>query len=175
MAYAYERKEDTYSYDPNEDYSKKMKEAADMGDYAAAAKYEQQRNEKILGEGLSQYEPTNQYAQYLEDAEDSSAYSGQMQELLDRIMNREDFSYDLNGDALYQRYKDRYTQQGKLAMEDTMGKAAALTGGYGNSYAQTLETSQRTSSAHTGKTRSLNSFVMLLWIVYAIQMRLSRK
>lgn len=29
-------------------------------------------------------------------------------------------------------------QQGKLAMQDTMGQAAALTGGYGNSYAQTV-------------------------------------
>lgn len=32
---------------------------------------------------------------------------------------------------------DRYVQQGQQAMMDTMGQAAALTEGYGNSYAQT--------------------------------------
>lgn len=57
--------------------------------------------------------------------------------VIDKILNREKFSYDLNGDALYQQYKDRYMQQGKMAMQDTMGQAAAMTGGYGNSYAAT--------------------------------------
>lgn len=61
----------------------------------------------------------------------------QLSDLYDRIMNREQFSYDLNADALYQQYKDKYQQQGKQAMLDTMGNAAALTGGYGSSYAAT--------------------------------------
>ena len=43
----------------------------------------------------------------------------------------------MNSDALYQQYRDLYTQQGQMAMMDTMGQAAAMTGGYGNSYAQT--------------------------------------
>ncbi|MBE6924426.1 MAG: hypothetical protein E7466_04210 [Ruminococcaceae bacterium] len=60
----------------------------------------------------------------------------ELDELTDRILNREKFSYDLNGDAFYNQYKDKFTQQGKLAMMDTMGQAAALTGGYGSSYAQ---------------------------------------
>ena len=67
-----------------------------------------------------------------------SKYEDQIQGLLDRIMNREAFSYDFNADPLYQQMKDRYTQQGKLAMQDAMGNAAALSGGYGNSYAQTV-------------------------------------
>lgn len=57
-----------------------------------------------------------------------------LKDVKDRIKN---FSYDVNTDALYQQYKDQYVRQGKLAMADTMGQAAALTGGYGNSYAQT--------------------------------------
>lgn len=69
-------------------------------------------------------------------------YSSKWQSYLDdqvyKIMNREKFSYDLNGDALYQQYKDQYTLQGQQAMMDTMGQAAAMTGGYGNSYAQTV-------------------------------------
>ena len=65
-----------------------------------------------------------------------SQWQDKLDELLGRIQNREPFQYDLNGDALYQQYKDRYIQQGQQAMMDTMGEAAALTGGYGNSYAQ---------------------------------------
>lgn len=67
------------------------------------------------------------------------SYSNQasFDEIMNKILNREEFSYDLNGDALYQQYKDKYIQQGKMAMQDTMGQAAAMTGGYGNSYAAT--------------------------------------
>lgn len=65
-----------------------------------------------------------------------SQWQAQLDEVLDSILNREDFSYDLNGDALYQQYKDQYTNQGKMAMLDTVGQTAALTGGYGNSYGQ---------------------------------------
>lgn len=65
-------------------------------------------------------------------------YGQQMQEVLDAIRKRKKFSYDLNGDALYQQYKDKYVQQGKQAMQDTMGQAAALTGGYGSTYGQAV-------------------------------------
>ncbi len=57
---------------------------------------------------------------------------------LEQYENRDPFSYDFNSDALYQQYKDQYIQQGQMAMMDTMGQAAAMTGGYGNSYAQTV-------------------------------------
>ena len=63
-------------------------------------------------------------------------YSGEYKNILEGYLNRDPFSYDLNGDALYQQYKDKYIQHGKMAMQDTMGQAAAMTGGYGNSYAQ---------------------------------------
>ena len=67
----------------------------------------------------------------------TSPWQTQLDETLNKILNREKFSYNLNGDALYQQYKDQYMLQGQQAMMDTMGQAAALTGGYGNSYAQT--------------------------------------
>jgi hypothetical protein len=57
---------------------------------------------------------------------------------LSQYQNRDPFSYDFNSDALYNQYKDMYIQQGQMAMMDTMGQAAAMTGGYGNSYAQTV-------------------------------------
>ena len=65
-----------------------------------------------------------------------SEWTEKLNGMLDKIMNREPFQYDLNADALYQMYKDQYVQQGRMAMQDTMGKAATMTGGYGNSYAQ---------------------------------------
>jgi hypothetical protein len=51
-------------------------------------------------------------------------------------MNMGDFKYDAESDPVYQQYKQQYMQQGQQAMRDTMGQAAALTGGYGNTYAQ---------------------------------------
>lgn len=64
-------------------------------------------------------------------------YGQQIDDALNKILNREQFSYNLNADPLYNQYKDQYMRGGKLAMQDTMGQAAALTGGYGNSYAST--------------------------------------
>lgn len=79
-------------------------------------------------------------------------------ETINQIMNREKFSYDLNGDALYQQYKDQYTTQGKMAMMDTMGQAAAMTGGYGNSYAQSVG-----QQAYQGYLQQLNDKVPELY------------
>ena len=64
-----------------------------------------------------------------------SPYKDQLAALYDKAMNRADFSYDPNADPIYQMYKDRYTQNARQGMEESMANAAALTGGYGNSYA----------------------------------------
>lgn len=68
----------------------------------------------------------------------SGDLNGQLNDLYTQIMNRPSFSYDLNADMLYQQYKDQYVNQGQQAMKDTMGQAAALTGGYGSSYGQSV-------------------------------------
>ena len=67
-----------------------------------------------------------------------SQYDAQIQDLYNQIMNRGAFKYDSKTDPLYQQYVQDYTQQGKMAMRDTMGQAAALTGGYGSTYAQSV-------------------------------------
>ena len=66
----------------------------------------------------------------------AGTYDAQLNEIYNQIVNRKPFQYDVNEDMLYQQYKDQYTNLGQLAMRDTMGQAAALTGGYGNTYAQ---------------------------------------
>lgn len=68
----------------------------------------------------------------------NSEWQGQLTDVIGQILNRDKFSYDLNADALYQQYANQYINQGKMAMMDTMGQAAQLTGGYGNSYAQSV-------------------------------------
>ena len=87
-----------------------------------------------------------------------SQWKSQLDSLMNSIMNRDKFSYDLNGDALYQQYKDKYIQQGKLAMADTMGQAAAMTGGYGSSYAQSVG-----QQAYQGQLDNLNDIVPELY------------
>lgn len=66
----------------------------------------------------------------------SNAYAGQMEELLGKILDRPGFSYDPQSDPAYLEAKSRAEKMGKAAMEDTMGQAAALTGGYASSYSQ---------------------------------------
>lgn len=87
-----------------------------------------------------------------------SSWQTQLDDTLSKILNREKFSYDLNGDALYQQYKDQFTTQGKLASMDTMGQAAALTGGYGSSYAQAAG-----QQAYQGYLQQLNDVVPELY------------
>ena len=67
-----------------------------------------------------------------------SQWQGQLDDIIGQILNRDKFSYNLNEDALYQQYANQYINQGRMAMMDTMGQAAAMTGGYGNSYAQSV-------------------------------------
>ena len=64
-----------------------------------------------------------------------SKYSQQIEAILNDILNREKFEYNLNADPLYHQYRELYTENGKKAMMDTVADASALTGGYSNSYA----------------------------------------
>lgn len=89
---------------------------------AAVEAYKQQLQQQI----------TNKPGQY------QSQYQQQLDDLYQQITGRKPFSFDAEADALYQQYKDQYQALGKEAMADAMGQAAALTGGYGNSYAQNV-------------------------------------
>lgn len=59
------------SYDSNIDYQAEIDKAVADGDYAKAAIYEQQRNQKIKDMGLN-YGTTNKYSQYLNGGSGSS-------------------------------------------------------------------------------------------------------
>lgn len=66
----------------------------------------------------------------------SSPYSGQISDLTGQLNDRE-FHYDYTQDPAYAYYKSLYQQQAQRAGEHAQASAAALGGGYGNSWATT--------------------------------------
>lgn len=68
-------------------------------------------------------------------------YVNQYKDIMDQavgaVLGREKFAYDPATDPAYQQYADAYTRMGKRAMDDTLGKVAARTGGLASSYAAT--------------------------------------
>lgn len=87
-----------------------------------------------------------------------SKWGAELDALYDKITNREKFRYDVYDDPMYQQYKMQYQNLGRTAMMDTMGQAAALTGGYGSSYGQSV--GQQTYDAYL---QSLNDVVPELY------------
>lgn len=84
----------------------------------------QQYKNKLTG--LENNKPDNFY----------SNYSGQVDDILDTILNRPSFNENsVYKSDLYKNYRENYVQQGQKAMRDATGNAAALTGGYGSTYA----------------------------------------
>lgn len=69
-------------------------------------------------------------------AEDNAWYQ-QAKQNAEALLNRPAFRYDPDADPLYQSARQQYVRLGKQAMEDTLGRTAALSGGYASSYAQT--------------------------------------
>ena len=83
-----------------------------------------------------------------------SQWDSELTELYNRIANRKPFSYDIGTDPVYQQYREQYQRQGRLAMQDTMGQAAALTGGYGSTYGE-----QVGQQAYNAYLQNLNDIV----------------
>lgn len=65
-------------------------------------------------------------------------YDAAMDTYLNAPFKYDEFKYNLEADPFYQQLSNRYQKQAQLGMEDAIGRAAALTGGYGNSYAMSL-------------------------------------
>lgn len=111
-------------------------------------KYEESDKSKQYGTDLAQHEQ-NKVGEWT-----GGKWQESLNSAVDKVTNRKPFTYDLNGDALYQQYKANYINQGRTAMQDTIGQASALTGGYGNSYAVTAG-----SQAYQNSLDNLNNIV----------------
>ena len=103
------------------------------------------RTAKALAELEAGYKPSDSVKEALAHRDSvasqrpgdyESLYEQQLAQLYEELTGRAPFSYDPEADGGFQQYTQLYTQRGRAAMEDTMGQAAALTGGYGSSYAQ---------------------------------------
>lgn len=83
----------------------------------------------------------NQWTSY-EKNNKPGEYAGTWADVLNRkvtnYINQDPYSYKSQNDASYQAAKDQYTKTGQQAMKDTMAQASALTGGYGNTYSQSV-------------------------------------
>ncbi len=95
-----------------------------------------------------QYQAQNNPGQY------KSAYSGIINDYRGRIQNRKPFSYDPFSDPVYQQSKKAAEENGRLAMQNTMAQASALTGGYSNSWA-----SSAAQQSFNGYMRDLNEMI----------------
>lgn len=85
-------------------------------------------------------------------------YAGAIDAAFQNIVNRGQFNYDLNNDAMYDQYRDKYLANAKISMMDAMGQAAGLTGGYGSSYGQ-----QVGQQAYDAQLQKLNDIVPELY------------
>ena len=88
----------------------------------------------------------------------TSRWDKELDSLYEQIANRKAFSYDLGTDPMYRQYREQYRSAGRLAMENTMGAAASLTGGYGSSYSQ-----QAGQQAYNAYLQKLNEVVPELY------------
>lgn len=64
-----------------------------------------------------------------------TSYTDQINDMMNKIQNRDEFEYDVDKDQLFQQALASAMGSGKTAMQDTIGQASALTGGYGSTYA----------------------------------------
>ena len=141
MAYEFKK------YNKSDDVKKAEAKAAEYDTYTESNAVTDYRNK------LTDYETNNKVAEW-----NGGTYGEALKGALDAYNNREKFSYDLNGDALYQQYKDKFINQGRLAMADTIGQASAMTGGYGSSYAVTAG-----NQAYQSSLQNLNDIVPQLY------------
>lgn len=120
--------------------------------------YNARYNKATTTEGLSQYandDIQNMMLQYINNQKAIEQYQDMLNsydqenpkpttpqsdpridELLNQILNREDFSYDAANDPMYQQYAEMYQREGDRAMRNTLAEAAASAGGM-NTYAMT--------------------------------------
>jgi hypothetical protein len=131
----------------NTDYHQNAIDAAIAGDWDAVVDALNNREAKVgaTGENYGKTsaqiyaELMNLYGQKTPAAptapEFDSQYSTQIDQLLNSILNREEFSYDHTTDPSYLAYEQQYKRLGDRAREDTLGDVAGLTGGYASSWA----------------------------------------
>ena len=101
----------------------------DGGSFQAESKLNRQADDLLdrMGSfGSFSYEEAPSY---------ENTYAKQQQELLDRIINREDFSWSKETDPQWSSYKKSYLREGDRATANALAQASTASGGRPSSYA----------------------------------------
>lgn len=67
----------------------------------------------------------------------TSRWDTQMTDILDQMINRQPYLYNLETDPVWSAYKKQYRREGQRATADTLAQVSAMTGGMPSSYAVT--------------------------------------
>ena len=124
----------------------------------------QQVEEAMAGAGYRPGQSVTNAANALKEWQDKrpeayqSSYQNRINEVLDRLLARENFAYSYTQDPLYRQYAQQYTQNAHNASADAAAQAAALTGGYGSSYAASAA-----QQAYQQQIGALNSAIPTLY------------
>lgn len=114
---------------------------------AAAELIRRREGNYVGGKDGSGFMNDYSYAPAAKDCE--SPYTELMQGKMDDILNRDPFSYNPSSDPSYQAYSEKYRNLGRNAMQNTLGSAAAMTGGLPSSYA--LTAAQQANDAYNAQ------------------------
>lgn len=77
------------------------------------------------------------YLKQVQNSGYSRKWADRLDSLVDMYVNRADFEYSPEDDIIWQQTKSAALREGRRAMEDTVARNTALSGGYANSYAAT--------------------------------------
>ena len=116
-------------------YLEKVKEMASVEDIISQETWD--AINKQWNGGSSAYQEAWAYTNGLLEqlSTGRTSYTDQIKEMMDKIQNREDFQYDISTDTMFQNSLASAMVSGQSAMQDTIGQASALTGGYASTYA----------------------------------------
>lgn len=81
--------------------------------------------------------PEQQKTGGVQTPEYTDRYAEQQKQLLDELMNREDFSYDKENDPNWGSFKKSYLREGERASANALAQASAASGGRPSTYAMT--------------------------------------
>lgn len=81
--------------------------------------------------------PEQQKTGGVQAPEYTNRYAEQQKQLLDELMNREDFSYDKENDPNWGSFKKSYLREGERASANALAQASAASGGRPSTYAMT--------------------------------------
>lgn len=175
------------NYDPSVDYADRLRRMMQAG--ASAAEVERVLNQRVrkatTEPGHEQYAYDAYYTaarNYIDSknaypghagassspdgaAVDTDPYASRLESALHRLESRAPFSYDPESDPVFQSYRAAYRREGDRAAKNTLGDAAALSGGQAST-AAVAAASQARDYYNSKAGDVIPSLYQLAWQMY---------